>query len=205
MDSNNDTSSISSPPSSTALVVHDCQDKPLDPLLLEYIRQHPLQPVPSALIDSAEERLKLVSRVLTHLASSLGRFVHDLPKGIVCCPVYVFEERDWLLTFRHDLNFVDAMEVTKPGIRTHPHGHAGYNSRHAIIGYDCEYVTTEREIGPEEESGTITQDLRMVSNQFYFSIGLEHICVVLVTARRLTQKAFIREFLAHAIPDSMVI
>jgi hypothetical protein len=183
----------------------------IDPLLTAYIAANPLQPVSTQLLETAEKRLMLPSKDISHLACTLGRFVRDLPRGIVTCPVYVFEEQGWVISFRHDLSFVDSMEVaSKPGTKAvyspeRPHGFAGFNSENVIVGYDTEYVTVEREVGPNEDRGIITTDLRMVSHQVYFSLGLEHICVVLVTARRFTQKAFLREFLANAIPDSMVI
>jgi len=148
---------------------------------------------------------------ITHLAYALGRFARILPRGIVDCPVFVVEERNGKLALRIELHYRDQMLVvqklgsTTPCHNGRPHGHAGYNSQYAIVGYDVEFVVTKYCLPNDQENGLISKDLTMVSHQFYFSLGLEHVCLVLLTNKRFTQKALVRAFLAQATPDRMIV
>ena len=180
--------------------------------LQDFIDAHPLRPVPEKLIAAAGKLLSLDnSNDVSHAMLKLGRFSKKLPRGIDACPVYTFEWTSDLIFFRDDLTYID--HLTSDGKNTpatpdqlkHPFQYAGYNNHHVVVGYDTEFVTLDREIPEDERSGELTIDLKMVSHQFYFSIGIEHICIVLITHRRLTQNAFVRQFLAAALPETMIV
>ncbi len=183
-----------------------------DHVLQEYIEAHPLQPVPAELIAAAPKLLSFERcSDISHKAGKLGRFMALLPKCITGCPVYTLEQHDTGFHFRHDLTYVDHMSsgqmnaLATPDQLALPFQCAGYNAAHAVIGYDTEFVTVEREITDDMRSGEITESIQMVSHQIYLSLGIEHICVVIVTDLRFTQNAFVRHLLANAIPDSMVV
>lgn len=183
-----------------------------DPELQQYIKEHPTKPVSKELIAAAPRLLSFEGcQDISHKAGKLGRFITLLPKGITGCPVYTLEQHDTGFHFRHDLTYVDHMSsgpmntlATSYQLQL-PFQYAGYNAAHAVIGYDTEFVTVDREITDDMRSGEITESVRMVSHQIYFSLGIEHLCVVIVTDLRFTQNAFVRHLLANAIPDSMVV
>lgn len=182
-----------------------------DAELQEFIDAHPFKPLGADATAGLSKLLALNGKSdLNDVMAAFGRFVKHLPCGITGCPVYTVEWTGGHLIFRDDLFYIDDLSdnIADPDHdiagTTHTFQYAGYNARHAIIGYDTEFVSTEREIPEDERSGEITVSQQMVSYQWYFSLGIEHVAVVLVTDKRLTQNAFVRQFLANALPDRMI-
>lgn len=183
-----------------------------DVKLLNFIQYHAkrhLSDLSDEFIEKAKSIFNRQFKDISQIAAALGRLARIAPRSITGCPVVTVEEHDGWMRLRDDMFYVDSMKIFRPNVTEYlctpcrPYGYAAYNCRHALIGYDIEYVDVERIPEANEENGIITTDRKMVSQQFYFNLGLEHFCVVLISSRRLTQKALVREFIAKALPDTM--
>lgn len=182
-----------------------------DMMLLKFIEQYMEPTITAEFIDYVKKITVKRFTDITQLAVALGCIALLAPRGLTCCPIITIEEHDGYMRLRVDLFAIDDMKIKHspgtPYVYTpcYPYGNAGYNWRHILVGYDVEYIAINKEPEPGEEKGIITTGLKMVSHQFYFNFGLEHVCIVFITSRRLTQNAFIRQFLANALPDSAIV
>ncbi|SHO52997.1 hypothetical protein [Desulfopila aestuarii] len=182
-----------------------------DPELQKFIDSYPVPGLSDGFVEQAAQILSLTDGYdLSQVMAKIGRFTRMALRGVLGCPVYTIVWKPGELTFRDDLFFIDHLsgdegDLAASGIASRPFQIAGYGSQYAVVAVDSEFVVIESEVPDDERSGELTTDLKMVAWQFYVALGIEHICIVLVTDSRLTQNALIRQFLANALPDLMTV